>query len=110
MTFTACGSDDDNEPEFNPGDVKFSKPTLTETSKQLILTYNESYEDLVVNIVETYEFEGDVLVKVTFSETFPNESMAQEFMEDIQSDPEEVLYYRNLTRSGRTVTYDATNE
>ena len=31
-------------------------------------------------------------------------------MEDIQSDPEEVLYYRNLTRSGRTVTYDATNE
>ena len=110
MTFTACGSDDDNEPEFNPGDVKFSKPTLTETSKQLILTYNESYEDLVVNIVETYEFDGDVLVKVTFSETFPNEAMAQEFIDDLNSDPEESLYSRHLTRNGRTVTYDATSD
>ena len=108
MTFTACGSDDDDLDDIQPEDVKFSKPTLKETSNQLILTYNEIYGTFVINVVETYEFQGEQLVKVTVSETFPKEDLAKQFMEEVKNDPEDVEYYKNLSRSGRTVTYDAT--
>lgn len=112
MTFTACGSDDDElDPEnVNQDDVQISKPTLKETANQIILTYNESYGNFVVNMVETYEFQGERLVKVTFSETFPSEKLAKQFMEEIQKDPEEAERYKNISRSGRTITYDATAE
>lgn len=109
FTFTACGDDDELDPDdVNPEDVQVSKPTLKEDGNKVTLTYAESYGTWKITIVETYEFQGERLVRATISETFPTEDLAKLFMEEVQADPEEQEWYKDLSRSGKTVTYDAT--
>ena len=106
MTFTACGNDKDDE--LDPGDIELSKPVMKESGNTITFSYSTSYAGLTVNFVETYTFNNDEVVKVTISETFPSESLAKQFMEEIQNDPKEKVSYKDITRSGKTITWDGT--
>jgi len=108
MTFTACGNDNKEDDELDPDDIEISKPVMKESGNTITYSYSTSYAGLTVNFVETYTFNGEQIAKVTISETFPSEALAKQFMEELENDTSEMETYKNLSRSGKTVTYDAT--
>ena len=108
MTFTACGDDKDDLDDITPSDVNFSEPTFKETNNSFILTYSQAIGSTQVGYTETYTFQGEQVVSVSISMTFPSESLAKQFMEEIAKDPQSKEAYRNITRNGKTCTYDAT--
>ncbi len=109
FTFTACGSDDENDGPNNNGteQAQFTEAQLTDNGNQLILVYSASAGGFTVTCKWTCDFQNDKLTRSILETTFPNEKAAQASYEASMKDKSEddpTIY----TLKGNVVTADNT--
>ncbi len=82
LTFSACGDDDEIEPnDINPENVKVEKAKFTETTNQMTLTFTIKIDKFSVPVKITATFQGDQCSSYITEYTYPNDSMAKQAYE-----------------------------
>lgn len=110
LTFTACGSDDDedlDDIEINEGDIKVGQAELKETSNQLILSWAISVQNIKVSVKWTCTFKDDICTKSLWEYTYPSETYAKAAYENAMQVKDE--YDRTIySYKGKVYTEDDT--